>query len=188
MTNFIEPYTTNWKTEFDHLKEVLQYALENLKTDIQHVGSTAIPGLVAKPILDVDIIIDNKGLLTDISARLEKIGYVNRGEQGISGRFAFRQASERVPRTEGNKKWQAHHLYVCFSDSLALKNHLLFRDALLRDPKLLNEYSELKIYLIKEKGMTRERYTAQKTEFIISVLEAIGLEEEDLIQIRQANL
>jgi len=187
MINLIEPYNANWKAEFDHLKEVLLKALDRFKIDIQHVGSTSIPSLFAKPILDIDIIIDDKEILDNISAQLEKLGYINNGEQGISGRFAFTQASEFIPQTSVNNKWQTHHLYVCFSDSLALKNHLAFRDILLSDKDLVKEYSQLKINLTKKKGMTRENYTKQKTDFIIAVLAKNGLTEEDLNEIRRVN-
>jgi len=188
MIPFIEPYNTNWKTEFAKIKQVLLKVLDSFKIDIQHVGSTSIPNLFAKPILDIDIIIDDKTLLGDISAGLEKIGYINKGEQGISGRFAFGQTSEFVPQTDAYDKWQRHHLYVCFLDSLALKNHLLFRDILLNNKNLVKEYSQLKINLVKEKGMTRENYTKQKTDFIISVLAKNGLNEKDLNEIRKANV
>ncbi len=187
MTTLIEPYNSNWKTEFENLKTVLQKALVGFALDIQHVGSTAVPDLCAKPILDIDIIIDNKILLNELSARLEKIGYINRGEQGIVGRFAFRQASELTPYTTEGRKWQAHHLYVCFFDSLALKNHLLFRDALLNDQVLVRAYSQLKKKLTAQEGMTRENYTIQKTDFIISVLKNIGLDENELNEIIKAN-
>jgi GrpB-like predicted nucleotidyltransferase (UPF0157 family) len=188
MTNFIEPYNAHWKVEFEELKRGFLKTLDGLKLDIQHVGSTAIPGVFAKPILDIDIIIDNKMLLDKISARLEEIGYINKGEQGVSGRFAFRQSSEWTPRTDSYQKWQKHHLYVCFSDSLALKNHLLFRDALLNNKRLAKEYSQLKINLTNEKGMTKENYARQKTDFVISVLITLGLDEQDIEEIRKVNV
>jgi len=187
MISFIEPYNSNWKTEFDNLKKTLLIILNDFKIDIQHVGSTAVPNLFAKPILDIDIIVDNKALLDDITLRLQKNGYESKGEQGILGRFAFRQASELTPQTEDNKKWQEHNLYVCYSDSLALKNHLLFRDALLNDKGLAEQYSMLKISLIRENKMTREKYTKQKTDFIISVLSKLGLDNDELNEISDAN-
>jgi GrpB-like predicted nucleotidyltransferase (UPF0157 family) len=188
MINLIEPYDPDWKTGFEKIKIVLETELKNIDIDIQHVGSTSIPGLCAKPILDIDIIIDKQTLLDDVSTRLAKIGYLNKGEQGITGRFAFRQISAFTPETAIQQKWLAHHLYVCFSDSLALKNHLLFRNALLQNRELVERYSALKMDLVKEKGMTREEYTKRKTEFIISVLTSLGLEPNDLNEIIKANI
>lgn len=188
MVNFIEPYNSKWKTEFDDLKSVLLKTLDEFKVDIQHVGSTVIPNLYAKPILDIDIIIDNKSFLKNITARLENIGYISKGEQSIKGRFAFRQNSELTPLTSYKRKWQEHHLYVCYSDSLALKNHLLFRDALLGDKNLVKKYSMLKLSLTKEIGMTREEYTKRKTDFIISVLTTLELDNNEINEIKIANV
>lgn len=188
MEHLIEPYNTAWKTEFDDLKRVLLHLLDGYAIDIQHVGSTAIPGLFAKPILDIDIILHNKALLEGIAARLEQAGYHNRGDQGIPGRFAFRQISDLTPKVAPPKQWQAHHLYVCFVDSLALKNHLLFRDALLKDQRLVAEYAQLKINLTKEPNMTRASYNQRKTDFILAVLAANGLSEPELDAIKKANI
>lgn len=187
MLDFITPYNHLWQTEFEKLKSVLEAALNGIDIDIQHVGSTAVASLYAKPVLDIDIIIDDKTILAEVSSKLEKIGYLNKGEQGIAGRFAFRQSSAFTPITNTQENWLSHHLYVCFSDSLALKNHLRFRDALLQDPNLVENYSNLKLALIKQQGMTREAYTKQKTAFIISVLTTLGLEDNELQTIKNAN-
>lgn len=185
--NLIQPYNPNWKIEFEHLKNTLNTKLRDFEIDIQHVGSTSIPELYAKPILDIDIIIEDKNLIGKIATSLEDLGYKNRGEQGIIGRFAFRQSSEFTPLTELNKKWQEYHLYVCFSDSLALKNHLLFRDTLLKNRKLVEEYSLLKQSLVKQENMTKEKYSKLKTDFILEILLLNGLDEEEVNEIRKAN-
>ena len=187
MKELIEPYNPEWKTGFDNLKLALEQELKGFDCSIQHVGSTAIPGLCAKPILDIDIIISNKALLDGISRSLENLGYKNKGEQGIAGRFAFRQNNAVTPLTASPKKWQAHHLYVCFDDSLALKNHLVFRDALLYDRELVVKYAQLKKELCEEPGMTREVYTVRKTDFIIAALQSLGLKATELQEINKAN-
>ena len=189
MTNFIEPYNPNWKSEFEKIKQVIESELKELYplTDIQHVGSTAIPGLFAKPILDIDIIIDHKDLLLPISLNLEKLGYKNKGEQGIEGRFAFRQTSNFVPLSAMENKWQQHHLYVCYKDSLALKNHLLFRDILRNNKAVMEQYAALKQYLFNGLKLSGEEYNIRKTDFIISVLATTGLDETALRDITNAN-
>ena len=187
MLDFIEPHNEQWSIEFDSIKNLLQNLLHQFEIDIQHVGSTAIPNLIAKPILDIDIIIHNKADIKKIAELLEKVGYLNKGEQGISGRFAFRQQSATMPNSIDNKKWQTHHLYVCFSDSLGLKNHIFFRDALLNNKDLVAQYAQLKKHLAKAKGITRDIYTKQKTAFIISVLSSLGLEKNELEEIKKAN-
>ncbi|MBL7977060.1 MAG: GrpB family protein [Bacteroidetes Order II. Incertae sedis bacterium] len=188
MTHFIEPHNPNWATEFSRVKKALSEVLHGYPIDLQHIGSTAIPDIVAKPILDIDIIIEDKLHLDGISERLGEVGYIYKGEQGIPGRFVFRQTSPRTPITGNDKEWQKHHLYVCFSDSLALKNHILFRDTLLNNQQLAQEYSQLKANLIKEKTMTKERYNQQKTAFVLSILSMGDFDENDLITIKKQNI
>lgn len=187
MTNFIHSYNPLWSDEYNRIYQVLKAHLTHFRTDIQHVGSTAIPGLPAKPILDIDIIIEDKSLLAGIAAKLEKLGYINRGDQGIPGRFAFRQQSVYTPETPDRQKWMEHHLYVCYADSLALKNHLLIRDALLQNAERMTQYAGLKMRLAGTPGMTREEYTRQKTFFILDVLKHSGMLPDELRQIRDAN-
>lgn len=188
MSHFIVPYNPHWKTEFEALKAVFEAQMQGLSIDIQHVGSTSVPNLCAKPILDIDLIIEDKTLLNEISTRLQKIGYLCKGEQGIAGRFAFRQSSAYTPIGFAvGKKWQTHHLYVCFSDSLALKNHLIFRDALLKDKSLLEDYAKLKEELLTIKDLSREKYTQLKTDFILNVLANNGLNQQEIKDIREAN-
>ncbi len=188
MSKFIEPYNPNWKIEFEKIAGVLKTELNGLKIDIQHIGSTSIPGLFAKPILDIDIIIHQKDLFNDIKVKLERIGYKSKGEQGIAGRFAFRQISDFTPVTASKYKWQSHHLYVCYPDSLALKNHLLFRDALRKNKDVVAKYSQLKKSLTENLSITREEYTMLKTDFIISVLMTLGLDKAELNEIINANI
>jgi GrpB-like predicted nucleotidyltransferase (UPF0157 family) len=188
LKSLIVPYDPEWKQEFEKLSTVLSARLKDFEIDIQHVGSTSVPGLHAKPILDIDIIIHDKRSLDPIYEILVSIGYIGRGDQGVPGRFAFRQSSPQTPLRGDGEKWQEHHLYVCFSDSLALKNHIIFRDSLLKNGDLVKEYSRLKLDLINQKGMTRERYTIQKTAFILNVLTGNGLTEKELNEIRMANI
>ncbi len=187
MRNLIVPYNPEWKPEFERLSAVLRASLKDFEINIQHVGSTSVPGLHAKPILDIDIIIHDKSSLDHISRILVNVGYIGKGDQGVPGRFAFRQSSPKTPVGTDVEKWQEHHLYVCFLDSLALKNHIIFRDSLLRNSELVKEYSRLKLDLVNQKGMTREQYTIQKTGFILNVLARNGLTEKELNEIKMAN-
>lgn len=189
MKSFLEPYNPNWKTGFEDIRQVLAAALGEFggQIDIQHVGSTSVEGLVAKPILDIDIIIENISLLPEISAKLLHIGYISRGDQGVPGRFAFRQQSDFTPLSVPGEKKLPHHLYVCLAGSLALKNHILFRDALRNDPALLQRYAELKLHLTTELKLSREAYAVKKTGFIVSVLAGYGLAKRELEEIANAN-
>lgn len=187
MKELLRPYDPNWHKEFLQLKKILETVFSDVKIKIEHVGSTSIPGLISKPILDIDIIIDDRELLTICSNKLEKLGYINRGDQGIPGRVAFRQSTPNTPNSRSHNKWMSHHLYVCMTDSLALKNHLLFRNTLLLDSELVAQYSKLKKDLSEEPEMTREKYGIRKTQFILKVLEIAGLGSEDLDAIKESN-
>ncbi len=185
MKKVIAPYNPNWKTEFEALKHVFDSRLPNLT--IEHVGSTSIEGLYAKPILDIDIIIEDLSQLVEVSKELQEMGYLSKGEQGIADRYAFKQSSEFSPFTNPKKKWQAHHLYVCLRGSLALRNHILFRDILRSNPDLRVHYTELKKSLTEKLQIMSDAYQVKKTEFIISVLASAGLSEDELNEIRKAN-
>jgi GrpB-like predicted nucleotidyltransferase (UPF0157 family) len=189
MPSLLSPYNPTWPTAFQQIRQALEQALDGLgqPIDIQHVGSTSIQGMHAKPIIDIDIIIENKILLPEIKKRLETLGYQYKGDQGIAGRFAFRQSTGSVPFGGTNSQPQAHHLYVCYADSLAVKNHLLFRDTLRSDKGLVEEYAALKMSLTDDHTITRETYTLRKTNFILSVLAKAGLSEKELEEIAQAN-
>ena len=183
----LEAYQPQWKTAFEVLQSQLQESLHDYAVDIQHVGSTSVPGLIAKPILDIDIVIGEEHWLPGITQRLKALGYVYKGEQGIAGRFAFRQSSAFTPQVAGQPVWMAHHLYVCYAHSLALKNHIVFRDALLKDAALVQQYATLKQALAASTGMNREKYTQAKTDFILAVLAANGFSEAELAEIAAAN-
>lgn len=189
MLELLQPYNSQWATAFQLLQAGLSQGLQISSVDIIHVGSTAIPGLPAKPILDIDVIIPHEDRLPRLESLLVAMGYLSRGNQGIPGRYAFRQQDLSVPRIPGlpGQAWMPHHLYVCMADSLALKNHLCFRDALLADPDLAAAYGRLKWALVHELGMDRERYTKAKTDFVLQVLEACGFSADELSQIAAAN-
>ena len=187
MLLLLEPYNPQWKANFEHLRQTLLQLLNGLPVTIEHVGSTSIPGMYAKPILDIDIILHQQEFFSAVSTRLEEAGYRNKGEQGIAERFAFAQTNSFTPATGLKERWQEHHLYVCFSGSLALKNHLLFRNTLLQQPELATQYAQLKRELVNEAGMTRGIYNQRKTDFVLSVLALNGFTKEELLEIKKAN-
>ncbi len=184
----IRPHQPIWLSNFDRLKEVLQHVLSIDSSNIVHVGSTSIPHLWAKPILDIDIIIEERSSLPMMIRKLQEVGYEFRGDQGVPGRFAFKQVSVQTPITQEKTIWQEHHLYICYADALALKNHLLFKEAIMKDPILIDQYNQLKQSLVNSPNMTREDYSKRKTNFILSVLAQSGLTEQELKEIESANL
>lgn len=185
----IEPFNPAWREEFRSLEQILLRALDEFRGrfQIHHVGSTAVEGLWSKPVLDIDIVIEDENLLNNIEEVLTRLGYEPCGDLGISGRFMFRQPVSSVPLTQTGRQWQDHHLYVCFAGSLAFANHINFRDLLKESPLLREEYSLLKKTLSGISGLSRDQYTLMKTDFIVSALVKCGMTPDDLKSIRESN-
>lgn len=161
------PYDKQWKQDFLKIKADIMTMLENLIIGVEHVGSTSVQGLSAKPIIDIDVVIKDETYLKVVISALEKMGYQHEGNLGIVGREAFKY--------DGKEHLKKHHLYVCPQDSLELKRHIAFRDYLRAHPDAILEYS-----LIKEEGAKRypddiEGYIAYKTPFIEKIYAEIGI-------------
>ena len=133
------PYDSKWQQDFIKIRDEIKPALNDLALRIEHVGSTSVKGLSAKPIIDIDVVIKDYTVFDEVVASQEKIGYTYEGDLGIKGREAFKY--------EGKQHLKKHHLYVCPIDSPELKRHLAFRDYLRKHPEAVKEYSD-----IKEKG------------------------------------
>ncbi len=153
-------YDPEWPALFAALKDRAASALGTLAVRIEHVGSTAVPGLAAKPIIDVDALLRSGNDLPAAIAALEGIGYHHEGDLGIPGREAFRWPAGE-PR---------HHLYVCMPGSEEFRRHVAFRDCLRSHPDLRLAYAELKRRLAVRHREDRDAYTEAKTAFIQGVL------------------
>ena len=161
------PYDENWKNEFEKIRHELSEALGELALSIEHVGSTSVQGLSAKPIIDIDVVINDTSLLNDVIASLQSIGYKHEGDLGIPGREAFKY--------DGKEHLMKHHLYVCAKDSLELKRHISFRDYLKSHPDAISEYSRT-----KEEGALLypydiDKYIEYKSPFIERIYKEIGI-------------
>ena len=161
------PYDEQWKRDFLEIKAELTHALGRLAMGIEHVGSTSVQGLSAKPIIDIDVVIKDSAVLEDVVSALGEIGYQHEGDLGIAGREAFIYA--------GKEHLRKHHLYVCPEDSPELKRHIAFRDYLRSHPDAAREYS-----MIKEEGAKKypndiEGYIAYKSPFIERIYAEIGI-------------
>jgi GrpB-like predicted nucleotidyltransferase (UPF0157 family) len=154
---------------FEELRAVLQNALGVSCRRIEHVGSTSVPGLVAKPIIDLDAVVATEDLRPAIEF-LARLGYIHQGNLGIRGREAFEREAEDVPRAGCKRTWPAHHLYVCPEDSPELARHLAFRDCLRANPEIAKQYAGLKSDLSKRYKSDRQAYTLAKTSFIENTL------------------
>lgn len=184
----IVAYNPLWSQQFEALKTVLLKHLKSEFIQIEHVGSTSVKGLKAKPIIDLDIIIKKGNLeMPMIIAGLETLGYQHLGNLGISGREAFKRLEDTTPRDGSNKVWFKHNLYVCEEDSIGLQNHLIFRNYLRNHPQKVLEYGAIKEQLAMEYPHNIDLYIDGKTDFIIDILSKAGLKEEDQKRIDSEN-
>ena len=103
------PYDNTWKTDFEKIREEIQSVIGNLIIGIEHVGSTSVEGLSAKPCIDIDVVMENYSVFDEIVKKLGKIGYIHEGNLGIKDREAFKY--EHKPHLK------THHLYVCTKNS-----------------------------------------------------------------------
>jgi GrpB-like predicted nucleotidyltransferase (UPF0157 family) len=160
----IRDYDCAWPRLFQELAARVLTALGSSALRAEHVGSTAVTGLAARPIIDLDVVVAAQGDLPEVIRRLGTLGYVHQGDLGIPGREAFRGTSAE-PR---------HHLYACVEGAAELTRHLRFRDALRTDSDLRDRYAELKRSLAALHGNDRSAYTNAKHAFIEGVLAQAG--------------
>lgn len=182
----ISPYNSAWPDQFDRLKMVYEEHLGNLALEIVHVGSTAVPGLCAKPVIDIDLVIADVSMLELIIPKLCALGYEYLGIVAIPDRYVFRPLSGPVPEDGSGQIWPKHHLYCCLQGSAALRNHLLLRDALRADPELRDAYGKLKMELAS-RGLSMDAYVMEKTGFITAVLSGAGMPAAELAAITEQN-
>ncbi|KAL9620503.1 MAG: hypothetical protein Q9160_004972 [Pyrenula sp. 1 TL-2023] len=178
MPTTVEPYNPQWPRQFAQIKGELEGFLAEVDfVSIEHVGSTSIPGLAAKPILDIDIVVTKDQLEPVISALQTNGGYLYMGELGIPDRHAFRTPLQYPTR----------NLYVCIQDSAALRNHIAVRDLLKRDEDLRKEYGDLKLSLSQDNVEIHE-YMTRKNAMVWRLLELSGgVSKEEIEEIRNAN-
>ena len=153
-------YDSAWPRVFAEEKERLQVSLAGSVLDIQHIGSTSVPGMPAKPILDIGIAVKNFELVAECVPTIEQLGYTHKGENGIPRRHYFVKGA---PRT--------HHVHMFELENDEWTNHLLFRDYLIENPDAALEYARLKQELARRFETNREAYQAGKSDFINAVLQ-----------------
>lgn len=169
-------YDSVWPHAFQALRDVLWEVLSDFASAIEHVGSTSVPGLAAKPVIDLDVVVPRPWVAEAI-ARIETLGYRHEGDQGVPQREAFEAPPGAI----------AHHLYLCPEGSPALANHLAVRDHLRANRAAAESYGALKKRLAARFPFDRARYGEGKTGFLVTVLEAAGLDPAALDEIEEMN-
>lgn len=151
------PYDKKWKQDFEKIKREISEVIGSFAIAIEHVGSTSIEGLPAKPIIDIDVVVKSGEVERAIRA-LENIGYIHEGNLGIEGREAFAY--------EGKEHLQTHHLYVCPENSEELKRHLAFRDYLKTHSVECKKYGSVKLDAAKLYPDDIDKYIEYKSPII----------------------
>ena len=175
----VTEYQDIWEKAFNDLKLFLEEHIACENYLIEHVGSTSVKGLSAKPIIDLVIIIPDRTYFECIKKELEKLDYIHNGNQGIIDREAFKLVKP--------KKFYDHHLYVSYPDSLSTRNQLCLRDHLRINNTNRDEYGNLKKRLAKKYEYDIDSYIKGKSDFILSILKQYDFTEEELKTIFDAN-
>lgn len=163
----VESYNKDWKRDFEDIKSELMAVLEGKVISVEHVGSTSVEGLSAKPIIDIDVVIEDETAFTAVKDAMESIGYYHEGDLGIPGREAFKY--------EGKEHLRKHHLYVCTKDATELKKHITFRDHLRSHPEAVSGYSKVKEEGAKLYPEDIDSYINYKAPFIEGIYKELGL-------------
>jgi len=151
----ITDYNDNWPVEFQKIKIILEKNLSKI-LKIEHVGSTSIIGMCAKPIIDIVIIIDKDDDFIIAKNELENIGYYHNGNQDIPGREVFKRKNN-INDCVLDKI--THHLYVCNRENEQLKKFIFFTDYLNKNEEVMKEYFSIKKEIIGETGnYDRKKY------------------------------
>jgi GrpB-like predicted nucleotidyltransferase (UPF0157 family) len=159
----IEDYDPRWPQLFEMLRSRIAAVLDELAISIEHVGSTAVPGLAAKPVIDIDVLLKSSTDVAVVIRKLADLGYEHRGDLGVSGREAFRANGADVQ----------HHLYVCPPGSLEYDRHIAFRNYLRAHAADANAYALLKRQLASKFGSDRQGYNEAKSDFVQRILQRV---------------
>ena len=172
MSRIIEvlEYNPEWPAQYELAAQQIQQALGDNCVTIHHVGSTAVPGLAAKPILDIVPVV--KDILAVNTENLEALGYVARGEMGMPFRRFFNKGEPQ--RTQ--------HLHVWEQGNPEIEKHLLFRNYLIAHPALAKQYADIKYNLAKQFKTERFNYTSSKDGFIKDILVKAGFTGITVVQ------
>ena len=158
----VVPHKPIWRSLFEQEARQISTALGSIAKEIHHIGSTAIPDIYAKPIIDFLVIVKAISAVDKKSSDIALLNYETMGEYGIPGRRYFRKANRDGVRT--------HHLHAFERDAEPVKRHLLFRDYLIAHPEAAQQYSNLKRKLAKQYPMDSRAYTAGKDKFVKDIV------------------
>ena len=155
----IKEYDPQWKKEYEKEKEKLTNIFSDILIDIHHIGSTAIPDIKAKPIIDIMIVVEDINKVDEYNEEMIELGYTPKGEFGIKNRRFFPKG--------GNER--SHHVHVFPKGDPEVKKHLNFRNYLRAHPEEARRYSQLKEVLAAKYYYNIDKYIEGKNDFIQEV-------------------
>ncbi|MFD0679413.1 MULTISPECIES: GrpB family protein [unclassified Paenibacillus] len=156
----IVEYNELWPDLYEQEENKLYKVFGDMAIEIQHFGSTSVPGMMAKPIIDILVGVKNLDLGKSINLTLNQHGYEGFGEAGVPGRIYFR-----------NRGKQAFNLAVVVWNGEQWSNNILIRDYLRRNPEIAEEYSNRKINAVSKGITTLLSYSDEKAQYVYSLLE-----------------
>jgi len=169
----VQPYNPEWPSWFERMKAFLEPTLTGVPYRMEHVGSTAVPGMTAKPIIDILIIV-GRPVFPLVKDRLTTLGYLHQGDLGITDREAFDLADQV---TKGSLPY--HHLYVAIEGTTAPREQLCFRNFLRAHPEWVERLSQHKVRLCELYDNDRQSYINGKSAMVREIT-ALALEHSDL--------
>lgn len=159
----LSPYNPVWEKIYKKEEKLIRSALKDYILDIQHIGSTSIPGAKAKPIIDIAIGVKSLKDGENFIEPLRNFGYEYKHDAGAKGRHYFCKGGEN----------ETHHVHIEEFNGAIWKNQVEFKNYLIRYKEALAEYNKLKERLAKEFKDDRRKYTVLKEDFIKSILKKI---------------
>lgn len=158
----LQEYTDEWSSLYKIEEETLKNLIKEYFIDIQHIGSTSVEELKAKPIIDIIIGVKNFNHIEKIVEKLQQGGYIYRPNASTKERILF---------VKGSEEERTHHIHIVQWMDEEWNNNILFRDYLRKYSKVAKEYSELKDRLAELFTEDRNSYTRGKNQFIQGVIE-----------------
>jgi GrpB-like predicted nucleotidyltransferase (UPF0157 family) len=157
----LRSYQPEWESQYEAEVEYLESVAGERFLDYEHVGSTAVEGLAAKPVIDLLAVVSDLDEASELVTVLDDGGYSYRPNDGVDDRLFFAKG----PRTN-----RTHYLSVCERTSDCYREQVAFRDYLRSNPEVAAEYERLKRDLAAEHSEDRSAYTERKSEFVERVL------------------
>ena len=155
----VEPYNKNWKDKFKKEKHKLKNIFNDIICEIHHIGSTAIPGIKAKPTIDIMVVVEDINKADKYNDSMQALGYEPKGEFGIKNRRFFQKGGTN----------RTHHVHIFQKGDKEIKRHLNFRDYMRAHPKQAQKYSRLKETLADKYSHDIKKYIEGKNDFIAEI-------------------